>query len=101
MMPQPSTHHAVKRESRAVPSPSSPALRVITDPEVVESLASDRQAWSALWEAVIRESEAAQEDDTDEPRETPLDDEAPYREAPADRSQEAALRRRVPLLNAS
>jgi hypothetical protein len=47
-----------------VPSPpSTPALRVITDPEAVASLASDRQSWAALWEAIAQETAAAPADE--------------------------------------
>ncbi len=49
-------------------SPSAPALRVITDAEAVESLARDREAWADLWQAMARETDAADE--------TPPDDNA-------------------------
>ncbi len=38
-----------------MPSPS-PSLRILTDPEAVESLARHRLGWAALWGALILES---------------------------------------------
>jgi len=39
--------------------PDSPAIRIVTDPEAVESLVRDRQAWAALWAGIARETASA------------------------------------------
>ncbi len=52
-----------------MPRPSSPVLRVITDPEAVALLASHRQAWAELWQAIAREDNADHLDETREDKE--------------------------------
>ena len=48
-------------------SPNHPSsFRLVTDRDVIESLTSERQAWTALWEAVTHESQATRQNDTDD-----------------------------------
>jgi hypothetical protein len=50
---------------------ASPDLRILTDPEAIESLIRQRRAWAALWEGIAHETKSEPEDDCDESEEEP------------------------------
>ena len=37
-----------------MPPPNPPLIRVLSDPETVESLARQRPSWAALWRVAVR-----------------------------------------------
>ena len=52
-----------------------PTLRIL-DPEAAEEVAQNRQAWAELWQAIARETDAANET-------TPADEETAAKRTPA------------------